>query len=132
MDARDTTAANADLWACYLRAQWRAWLDPFGLSAPEDLMVVVADGAAANIAAAVSAMIGAPITRMYAENAPEVTAAVHHGDAAAIDDMAIPPEYARVTRDATQLEAWRSADAPPPSCAQPSSPSIPDDAVLAY
>ncbi len=120
MDARDSTAANADLWNAYLRAQWRAWLDPLGPSA-DDVARSIADAAAANIATAVSAMLATPIARMYADNAPTVTRFVAESGSPALpppEHVVIPPDYTRRHAGDSQIEAGPEI--------------IPDGAILAY
>ena len=132
MDARDSTAANADLWNAYLRAEFSAWLDPFGLGRTADeVSRVLAEAAAAGIATAISAALAPPIARLYADNAPAVTtfveahrttmlaapAAAPIIDAAqpafasdpsptTDDGVVIPTEYARHHTGDSQIDAW--------------------------
>jgi hypothetical protein len=119
MDARDSattsTAANADLWAGYLRVQWGGWLRLAGLGdASDEIARSAADAAGATIAAVVSAWLGGPVARMYAANAPGVTAFVDGaslGSDPPAEDAVVPLQYMRTRARAgeSQLEEWRPA-----------------------
>ena len=108
MDARDATANNADLWAHYLREQWRRFLDPFGLAdaaAADAAGRTLADVAAANVSSMLNALMGPAVGRMYRSNAAEVSRAL--AAASAPDDIVIPEAYAsRKPADLTQREEW--------------------------
>jgi hypothetical protein len=125
MDARDSTAANADLWTAYFRAQWGGWLRIMGLGrASDEVARAAAEAAGATMAAVVSAWFGPSVGRLYAANAPGVTEFVE-GEAAIGDaavDAIVPPQYARPRprTGESQLEEWRSAA------------RSREDAVLAY
>ena len=99
MDARDTTANNADLWSCFLREQYRLWIDPFALNASSDEMArTLAEASAATISSALNALLGRPIDRLYADNAPDVShfvEAVRNDLGEPVpDDVQIPEAYA--------------------------------------
>lgn len=114
MDAREATANNADLWAAYLRRQWSAILDPFGLtdSANADALTrMFADVAAAGVATWLGIMLGQPVAQIYAGNAAGVTQFIEETTRKR-ERVRIPPEYARVREwtapDMTQREEWAS------------------------
>jgi hypothetical protein len=108
MDARDATANNADLWAHYLREQWRQFLDPFGLAdaaAADATGRVLADVAAANVSSVLTTLMGPGVGRMFQSNVAEVSRTL--AAAAAPDDIEIPEAYAaRKPADLTQREEW--------------------------
>jgi hypothetical protein len=109
MDARDATANNADLWAHYLREQWRQFLDPFGLAdaaAADAAGRTFADVAAANVASVLTTLMAPVVGRMYQSNAAEVSRTLAAAVATA-DDVVIPEAYAaRKPADLTQREEW--------------------------
>jgi hypothetical protein len=73
MDAREPTSNNAELWSSYLREQWRAVLNPFGLNPTgEAIADTLAEVAAANVAGVLAMLEGPAVSRLYAANAPEV------------------------------------------------------------
>lgn len=94
MDAREPTANNADLWTRYLHDRWRMAFDPFGLSALEPIGRAIAEVTAANVAATLAILVGPPVQRMYARNAPDVTQFVHAA-AAPEEPIEIPAPYLR-------------------------------------
>ena len=115
MDARDATANNADLWAHYLRQQWRQFVDPFGLAdaaAAETAGKVLADVAAANVASVLTAVMGPAVSRMYQTNAAEVTQALKEE---AVEEVTIPDLFAaraaQRAADLTQREEWATSSA---------------------
>ena len=127
MDARDTTANNADLWSHYLRHEWSQFLDPFGLADPavvDAAARTIADVAAANIATVLSALLAPPVARMYDGNAADVTRSMREIQIAAEEHIAIPEPYmARPPR--------ASIDAAPP--VEPAVASSPErETVVAY
>jgi hypothetical protein len=117
MDARESTANNADLWARYLRDQWTAWYDPLRLRRDDAVFNattrILAEATAAGVAAWLTMFVGQPVTRMYANNAPDVTASAA-SRAETPDEVVIPPQYAAAAAasapapDFTQREEWAS------------------------
>lgn len=112
------TAANADLWAAYFRPQWRAWFEFAGMGrAADDMARAASEAAGATVAAIVSAWIGPPVDRLYADNAPAVTAFIEAATTSVASapphESAVPPQYARagghIATGASQLEDWRIA-----------------------
>ncbi len=108
MDARDATTNNAELWAQYLRDQWRLFLDPFGLTTPQvadSATSTLVDAAAAGVSSALTALIAPPIGRMCHEEAVEVDAALDEAE-----EIEIPADYAAKANpapaDLTQREEW--------------------------
>lgn len=111
MDARDATATNADLWTHYLKQQWSAFLDPFGLSdsaVAESATRTLAEVAAANMSSLLTMLLALPVTRMFETNAPAATHALL--DATLPDEqIEIPAAYAanpRPSADLSQREEW--------------------------
>jgi hypothetical protein len=123
MDARDTTANNADLWSCFLREQYRQWIDPFGLNPRADEAArALAEVSAATVASVLGTLIGPSIHRMYGSNAPDVSRfveSVRYELGEPVEEIQIPEAYAARRCDASQSEAWRVSYAP-------------ETAVLAY
>jgi hypothetical protein len=96
MDARDTTANNADLWSHYLRGEWNRFLDPFHLADPAAVDAAartIADVAAANIATVLSALMALPVARMYESNDAEVTHSMQLAQLAVEEHVVIPEPY---------------------------------------
>ena len=96
MDARDTTANNADLWSHYLREEWNRLLDPFGLADPSTVDAtarMIAEVAAANIATVLTALMALPVARMYEANDTETTRSMQLAQLAVEDHVVIPEPY---------------------------------------
>jgi hypothetical protein len=112
MDAREPTANNTDLWACYLREQWRLWFDPFHLADEATVDAAtrpLAETAAANVAGLIAWLWSQPIDRLYAANAPQVTHTLR-STAVDVEPIDIPAEYAASVTQDTQRE-WTPAAA---------------------
>jgi hypothetical protein len=98
MDPRDATSNNADLWAAHLAEQWMSMVDPFHLMrspATEGAVRAMAEATAATIANVVAVTVGAPVTAMYRNNAPDVTRAI--AAQATPESEQIPAEYSIVS-----------------------------------
>ena len=110
--ALNAAANNTDLWATYLRAGARSWLDPFGLAGPRAVDTIarpLADAAAAIMSGWMSILVAPTVSAMYDANKPEVNRFV---DEQAVDPEAIdiPADYVQAALmyppDPTQLEEW--------------------------
>ena len=96
MDARDTTANNADLWSHYLREEWNRFLDPFGLANPSTVDAtarMIAEVAAANIATVLTALMALPVARMYEANDADTTRSMQLEQLAVDEHVVIPEPY---------------------------------------
>jgi len=64
----DPTIQTADMWAKYLKDQWRPWLEPLG---PQTPLSQIAEGTAARMAGFLALVVGGPIAWLYASNFAE-------------------------------------------------------------
>ena len=101
MPAPNPTVANTNLWAAYLERSWAPWIEPVW---GREAVTALAEG----VSSWMSALMGPTITRMYVENAAEVSAFVEtqHVDPQPRDD-------AQTSREPALLSAPDPADAVP-------------------
>ena len=70
----DPTVQTADMWAKYLKDQWRPWLAPLG---PQTPLSQIAEGTAARMAGFLALVVGGPIAWLYASNLEQHREPVH-------------------------------------------------------